>query len=262
MQGWEDIYNARWTAEFINIVKKRVPYSSENAEETVDEVRQELAVKLSDLKLEPDSVNAYIRSAFRNSLEDYIRKKQGYPRPPEWIKRLGAAYERIYKLLCLENRSVNDIHAIMTSLYHSTRVFVERVISEVRAGVTNCGAWRESVNIDDNMHEVDEINSNQEHLTPETILQDMDANAVVNTIFGNQKKIADRNAMLRSLVVLRQCELTDDERLLLRMVYAEGHSVSKAARLLKLADAQTRKLLKDLLQRLNQALKDAGIVFI
>ncbi len=258
---WQVIYSSAWTNEFNNLVRKRIPYSAEIAEETMEEVRQELAIKLSNLDEAPNSLNAYLRTAFRNTLEDYLRKKEGYPRPPEWIKRLGAAYERIYKLLCLERRAVNDIHAIMDSLYQHTRDFVEQVISEVRAGVVNCGSWRESVSMDNALTEVEAVGVQDPMTqTPDAVLQNMDTHALIETILGGANdSMVGTAGMEKVLASLRQCQINDDERLLLRLVYTDGHSVSQAARIRNLPDAEARRLLKNTLQRLKQALLDAGI---
>jgi RNA polymerase sigma factor (sigma-70 family) len=260
---WQVIYTQYWTSEFNNIVRKRIPYSSELALETMEEVRQELAIKLNELEQPPASLKAYLRAAFRNTLEDYLRKKEGYPRPPEWIKRLGSAYERIYKLLCLEQRAVNDIHSIMTNLYQFTREFIERVIREVRAGVINCGQWRQIVSVDNPQAEVDLLNTQSHHVaSPELILQGMDASALFGAILG-ENVVSSANAtetINKVITSIRQCEISDDERLLLRLVYSDGQTVSAAARLINIPDAEARKLLKNVLKRLRHVLIEVGVV--
>ena len=258
---WEVIYSDYWTSYFNKLVRKRLPYSAEIAEETMEDVRQELAIKLSKLDTAPNSINAYLHTAFRNTLEDYLRSKEGYPRPPEWIKRLGAAYERIYKLLCLENRAVNDIHSMLENMYQYTRDFVEQVVTEVRAGVVNCGSWRDSVSIENVISEVEAAGQhNRQTLSPEEILQDMDSRSVIETILGQQLTSTDfTDVFAEALAALSRCEMGDDERLLLRLVYTEGCSVSKAARLVGLPDAEARKRLKKTMQHLEKTLSDAGI---
>ena len=257
---WEIIYSDYWTSYFNNLVRKRLPYSIDIAEETMEDVRQELAIKLCKLDSAPNSLKAYLHTAFRNTLEDHLRIKDGYPRPPEWIKRLGSAYERIYKLLCLENRALNDIHSMLDNMYQYTREFVDQVVSEVRAGVVNCGSWRDTISIDNVINDVETINlRNQQTLSPEELLQNIDIQSVIETILGKQTDLEFTDGIANALVTLSQCEMTDDERLLLRLVYTEGYSVSKAARLSNVADAEARKLLKKTLQRLEKALIDASI---
>lgn len=261
---WQVIYEDYWTREFNRLVRKRIPYSGEIADEAMQETRQELAIKLNKLESAPKDINSYLRVAFRNTLEDYLRIKEGYPRPPAWIKRLGAAYERIYKLLCLEARAVNDIHSIMSNLYPCTRDFIEQVISEIRAGVVNCGSWRNMVPLDLAINEADQCNNhNYTDCSPEEILQDMDSIAVVDTILnGSSNDLGLSENMNKALQAVAQCELSDDERLLLRLRYTDGYSISKAARLLKWPDPEARKLLKNIHKRLRQALINAGITNI
>jgi RNA polymerase sigma factor (sigma-70 family) len=261
---WQVIYDENWTVEFRSIVRKRIPYSSDVAHETMDEVRQELAIKLSSLNEAPGAPNAYIRAAFRNTLEDYLRKQEGYPRPPEWIKRLGAAYERIYKLLCLENRAVNDIQGMMQNLYQYSYDFIERVIREVRAGVVNCGAWRDTVSIDlaDDAFDNSDVTST---LTqgPDSVLEEMDTQAVIATILGQGSHVSVRTTRIRDMLgVLANCTISDDERLLLRLIHTDDCSVSEAARRIKLKDSDARKLLKEVYQRLKMALASAGLAEI
>ena len=260
---WKCIYNDNWTVEFKNIVRKRLPYSVSISEDTMLEVRQELAINLATLDSAPQSINAYLRTAFRNTLEDYLRKKHGYPRPPEWIKHLGASYERIYKLLCLENRAVNDIHATMSSLYQHSRDFIEKIIAEVRAGVVNCGSWRETVSIDDALSEIETSeHSNHVAQSPDAILQEMNSSAVFKIILGEQTTIQDSfcsEKLGEIFKIFREHPLQDDERLLLRMIYTDGHSVSKAARLMGLADKKARNQLQLTLKKLHKALIASGI---
>ena len=257
---WQVIYEDRWTREFQAIVRKRLAYSQSHADETMLEVRQELAIKFCEIKDPPASPDAYIRAAFRNTLEDYLRKKEGYPRPPAWIKRLGAIYEKVFKLLCLESRSVNDIHAIMENLYKVTRQFIEQVITEVRAGIPNCGAWRESVGLE-NVENLSIENSST--ATPEQILENMNANAIVAAILGEKENNIELTGQLYvALESLREFSFSDDERLLLRLIYTEGHPVSTAARILQMTDGMTRKLLRDVIERLGDTLKNAGILAI
>lgn len=261
---WQVIYNDKWTREFINIARKRIPYSSEAAEEAMQDSRQELAIKLEALDQAPLDLNNYLRSAFRKTLEDHLRSKEGYPRPPSWIKKLGGAYERIYRLLCLETRSVNDVHSILSNLYQYARDFIDQIIFEVRAGVVNCGSWRDMVPIETAITEVEQTGTdNYINASPDEILASMDSISIVEMILENPTDdIGRSDTMNKALHTLAKCRLSDDERLLLRLVHTEGHSVSNAARLLKLADAEARKLLKSVHQRLRQSLIDAGIVNI
>jgi len=260
---WQVIYNDYWTREFNYLARKRIPYSTEAAEEAMQEARQELAIKLAKLDTAPNDLNSYLRGAFRNTLEDYLRAKDGYPRPPSWIKKLGAAYERIHKLLCLESRSVNDIQSILSNLYQYTHDFIEQVISEVRAGVVNCGSWRDAVPLDSALNEVEQTESQSyATYTPDEILQDMDSIAVVDVILNNASDLGRSDNMRKALQILAQCQLSDNERLLLRLTYTDGYSVSKAARQLKLVDAEARKIFKDVHKRLQQAMIDAGLTNI
>lgn len=254
---WEVIYNNDWTARFRHIVNKRLPRSADIAEATMEEVRQELAIKLTSVATVPESVNAYLKTAFRNTLEDYLRLKHGYPRPPALIKRLGSAYVRIYKLLCLEQRSFNDIHAIVESLYQYKREYVDQLVREVRAVVVDCGSWRESVSLDMNQTEIDSKTAGMVENIPEDILHKMDMEAIINTILGNKhtgRRYSD--AIKDVLQALQHCISNDDERLLLRLIYTDGHSVSHAARILKLPDVKARKLLKNVVQRLRQVIEN------
>ena len=257
--NWQVIYEDNWSSEFRNIVRRRMPYSADQVEDTMREVRQELAIKLGELAKAPHAVNAYIRTAFRHTLEDYLRKKEGYPRAPQWIKRLGGAYERIYKLLCLENRAVNDIHATLASLYQYSRDFIEHVITEVRAGVVNCGRWRDTVCAEQAQAEVDAATQQGRHATPQAILQDMDVDSVIAVILGNKPKQIRSSNMAGILQQLGQCPLDDNARLLLRLVYADGLSISHAAREINMADSKARKLLKQTLEMLRKVLSLAGI---
>ena len=125
----------------------------------------------------------------------------------------------------------------------------------------NCGSWRDTVPIDLAINEVEESDpDNYQNQRPDQLLEEMDSRAVVEMILNQSVSDLGRSENMRqALDVLSRCQLSDDERLLLRLVFAEGYKLSQAARQLNLADAQARKLFTACLKRLQQALIAAGI---
>ena len=260
MTWWHIIYTKESERWFRNLASRRLGFSREDPEPIVDEVRQELALKLQAMPSAPQSPRSFVTAAFRNAMEDYLRARDGYPRPPAWIKRLGGAYERVFRLLCLEGRAVEEIRTMLASLYQHSREFIDDIVREIRSKVPNCGESRHYVALDDAQPELD-MQSQHACEVPEAQLENNEIEAALGPILG-QDRSPDANPTL-SAEWLRKLQhaiqLDDDARLLLRLVYTEGYTVSEAARTLKLKDADARAKLTRTLKHLRQVFEQAGL---
>lgn len=260
MIWWHIIYTKDLERWFHHLASRRLGFSKEDPAPVVDEVRQELALKLQTLPNAPESPRSFVTAAFRNTMEDYLRARDGYPRPPAWIKRLGGAYERVFRLLCLEGRAVEEIQTMLASLYQHSREFIDTIVREVRSKVPNCGESRHHVTLDDAQAEID-IQSRHDSKTPEAQVGNSEIEAALRAILGQAQGL-DGNPGLSAdwLQKLQHAiQLDDDARLLLRLVYTEGYTVSDAARELKLKDADARAKLTKTLRHLRQAFERAGL---
>ena len=205
-------------------------------------------------------------------LEDFARNRFGRARPPSWIKAQGPLWEEVYRLLCLERMSVEDVVNSMTgaaSGYRSASI-VEEAIGVILSRVIDCGKKSgEAVSLEpDDMDARTPVHPSLHHLTPEDFLEARERASVLETMAhclnsANSKpnpgapggeSIGDISWRLRS-----QLDLNTEERLFLKAVYQDGLSVSSAGRLLGWNANQAHGKLRRLLARLRKGFRDAGL---
>lgn len=87
--GWQINNSGYWTNEFNHIVQIRIPYSCEVTQETMEEVLQKPACKLFEMTEVPNALNAYQCTAFRHTLQDYLRKKKALSARPNRFNGLA-----------------------------------------------------------------------------------------------------------------------------------------------------------------------------
>ncbi len=143
----------------------------------------------------------YLMTVVSNLLVDFARKKYGRKRVPGWIKKRGVLWSKIYMLLCIERQSNNDVAEQMAD-DNKNPAIVEEAIWVIKEEVTDCGQPLRPMPVQPDTEPI---------CTPEEQLLN--------------KEIKSRIAALN---------LGGQERLLLKLIYQEGESVSKAGRMLGL----------------------------
>ena len=143
----------------------------------------------------------YLMTVVSNLLVDFARKKYGRKRVPGWIKKRGVLWSKIYMLLCIERQSNNDVAEQMADDQKNPAI-VEEAIWVIKEEVTDCGQPLRPMPVQPDTEPV---------YTPEELLLN--------------KEIKSRITALN---------LGGQERLLLKLIYQEGESVSKAGRMLGL----------------------------
>ncbi len=213
------------------------------------------------------SPQGFLFSIYRNLLEDYGRHKYGKPRPPEWVKRLGPLWVKIYKLLCLE-RLVPDaiLSRLQTEITDNIKTFVETAVEEIRERVNHCGKKSGEVPYDfsesDDSGMLGRSNTikSEERLDEKTLHSIL---SVLKVIFcmdtgsdGSDCKFKPEDIKTFSSFSLN---LSPEEKLLLRMVYQDGKSMAAAARLV---DMQVHTALRKPLDHFANSLNSAASIMI
>lgn len=201
------------------------------------------------------SVAGFLSISFLNAMEEYARQKYPRARPPAWLKRLGDLWVRTWRMLCLQRQPAQTIVEALGGDTTDQSNEVRFATLEIKRRVPNCGqVIAEQTTLDDapiQAGATDEIpDAAVEQDTQLIVLQ------VLGGVLEQEISAAQKDALLQlgDAVVL-----SDQERLLLRLIYEQGHKIASAARALGLQRKQASRLHAAVLTRLREALAPLGL---
>jgi RNA polymerase sigma factor (sigma-70 family) len=220
----------------------------------------------------------FLHTVTANYLEEFSRKRFGRPRPPEWLKRQGDLWVQVWKLVCLERQLVQSVidHLSCKSLREPN--FIQHIIVTVKAKMPWCGESNREIMLDkhdDADSDYDPTNLIAHKQTPDNELTEesfSDLLLIISSLFADDEEadcFADRSQAsanefsrnhFQALQALKQkIELTDEERLLLRMVFQDGMKKSAVAKSLGMQEHLPGRILKRVLVRINLVFQEVGI---
>ena len=223
---------------------------------------------------EQSSFRAFLAQTTQRLLEDFARQKFGRSRIPDWIKKLGPLWARVYQKLCWERlpalEVVKDIRANFTK--DSDPMAPEEIVAAIRGQIINCGALGAS-NIEHPFSDLPEsfdpnTAADPSGQTPEkrviteqrVRLLKIIAQWMYRQPEAGSEAAPDNSPLATTLQKL--CDalpLTPEERLLLRLVFQEGLPVTAAGSRLGLNASQTHGRLRRLLERIRLAWQAMGL---
>ncbi len=205
----------------------------------------------------PASKQAYLRTVVSNLLESFSRGRYGYLQTPGWIKAMGTSWTRIFQLLFVEQTSVEMIIRIMTERKDApghTPEKIRKIITDIRKGVR---AYKElkpgeshdrpvSYNDDWVGAEPDDPTAHSaEHLVSDIL------NFVANIPMTDSGSQLTRD--------LRDLNLSDDDLLILRLVYLNNEKATVVAGKLGIEKNNIYRRISKLLDRIFSVLDTHGI---
>jgi RNA polymerase sigma factor (sigma-70 family) len=207
------------------------------------------------------SYSAFVASVSWRLLEDFSRKRFGRRRAPLWIRNLGGVWLRLYSMLCLERLDISQAVAVVTqSTTHSPETDAEEAAWIIRQQVIDCGG-----------HQALEVALNEEQPAGSDVagsnhgeqvyeLESRERKELFRMLFSTLTDMPVTNVEqnLKRLCVL-QVELNPEEKLLLKLCYQDGLSVTRAGEMLGYNRHQVHGRLRRLLERLRNDFRQAGL---
>ncbi len=210
--------------------------------------------------------STFLSSLTIRLLEDFSRKRFGRVRPPQWISALGGIWLAVFELLCLQRLSVAD--AVETMLHRiKDRAQVEQVAWTILERVTGCGR-QQALEVEFNDEDGQCENNRQgkgEHLKgPEERFMESERRDFLEVLFmgllvGEKEKQLSALEHSFTRILAAGIELSARERLLIKLCFQDGISVTGAGKMLGLNANQTHGKLRRLLVRLRTGFEQAGI---
>ena len=205
----------------------------------------------------------FVITVINHLLEEFSRSRFGRPRPPEWLKREGELWVRIWKMLCLERQPMPSIADQLSHAAERAAEFVHSIMRTIKGRIPSCGQSHREIAADE---EVPESVYGTEHTFESALDQHQleDTLLLVHELllgdFCPSKNTMQHTNTPEQWQQLRsQLALSDEECLLLKMVYQQGLKLKLVARALDMPDYQPGRLLKQLHQRIADCFRESGI---
>ena len=189
-------------------------------------------------------LNTYLYSLINALVIDFRRKQFGRRRIPAGVAKLGKWAETVYRFVCWQKFSFDDAYDFLRidDLYSGSYIqFIKEIEPIKKAPCRENPAFQS----------IDE--------TPESTLKNINADGSNPLEFLIQK--LDREMRIKAIKVIRETtvELSEDDQLLIRLVYGSDQSVAAAARVIGLPASTAGKHLKSLLAKYREKLLAVGI---
>ena len=189
-------------------------------------------------------LNTYLYALINSLVIDFRRKQYGRRRIPAGVAKLGKWAETVYRFVCWQKFSFDDAYDFLRLEGSYTGSYIQFVKEIEPIKKVPCRQNPTFQSIDE---------------TGESALKTISAEGANPLEFLIQK--LDREKRIKAIKVIRQMteELSQDDQLLVRLVYGSDQSVSAAAKVIGLPASTVRKHLKSLLTKYREKLLAVGV---
>ena len=279
--NWQSVvFDSGWLEKCDRLAEKRFGQgglAEEAASYVIEQISADSWSKLQSFKGQ-SKPETYLYTLTGNFLEEFARKRFGRPRPPEWLKRQGDLWIQVWKLICLERQMVQSVVDRLT--YQACREiqFIRNMITTIKAKIPTCGESTREISMQNTSteNEGDDITDLiADNNTPDDTLSNayyseillmiasLFNDKITSSTFNNLSLKAANDYTENHLLPLNELrdkiELTDEERLLLKMVYQDGLKKSIVAKSLGMQAHMPGRIIKSTLDRISTAMQELGI---
>ncbi|MEO5351836.1 MAG: hypothetical protein H7835_01300 [Magnetococcus sp. XQGC-1] len=202
-------------------------------------------------------------------LEDFARSRFGRVHVPQWVTAQGAFLEEVYRLLCLERMTAEQVVEFLRTTVPGGRseVTIWAAIRTILKQVTDCGK-HSTAEVSTENELLDDLagpGTTLHRLSPEDLKILQQREEVLTALHrfltsDAPPAVAGGQAGEAVLERIRKVlNLSSEERLLLKLIYQDGLEVESAARMLGLNGNQFYGRQRRLLARIRKAMEEAGL---
>jgi len=268
--SWTDTYfTSEWLERFHKETRRRFGhFDNLDVDDIASEAQRRLFERFQGID-EERLTPAYVLTAFRNHLEDIRRAIFGRVRPPTWIAELGEPYLSIFTFFCLDKLPPDEICRRLEVVIEILDAVTRRIRAE-----DNCPKEWHMVPVnpvdafDDGSPEVvlpGQSSSDDDPLEAADLLSflavalewgelDLDDNERDALLATTATAVSRKWLELRETI-----DISDQERIMLRLHYGEGLSARRVAEILGERDHNVRRAIKRACGRIGDVLQQHGI---
>lgn len=224
------------------------------------------------------SPRTFLVSMASNAIEEFSRKRFGRPRPPSWLQELGESWIKLWRSLCLERQPLPAIIDRFCEGGFRVADEVAKAARLIKARIPSCGLGaRDSLDVEDIDALSDAVQSETSDQcgseTPEfdnpfhaelmmmmrLIIEDEPKNEVFQPAatagFDDlASQHGEKLEQLRSALAL-----SDQEKIMLRMIHVDGLSKSATSKALGLPAHSAGRIVNEAMSRIHTALQQCGL---
>ncbi len=224
----------------------------------------------------------YLYTLASNFIEEFSRKRFGRPRPPTWLQRQGQLWIDLWRKLCMERQDTKGLIERLCSDGLRQVEELKQTIKIIKARIPTCGQavmevgeMAPTTDEDDEQRDIEDTSlASYDHIGfefevgayGEVILM---LKALMNDTEPKETDF-EQPALLEAadiadhqqdkLMLLREhIKLTDDERLIMRMIYQDGLSRTAASNALGMASHQAGRIINSAMARIAKGFKACDI---
>ena len=199
-------------------------------------------------------------------MEDFARKKFGRPRPPQWLQAQGAAWIKLWRMLCLERQCPELIEQRLANDFQDG--FVVQAMRTIKQRLPNCGevGFSEQV-VDDIEEKIIQVNPAS---GVDSQIQQVQYQQAMSLLSMLLSKRDDGGAVMQDVARLsnagealqlfhNKMRLSDDDRLLLSLSYEDGLSSRHIAQMLNVSAVTVQRRLKLIRRQLADIFEGLGL---
>lgn len=207
--------------------------------------------------------STFLSTTTRHLLEDFNREQFKYVRPPSWLVKLGGLWLEIFRYLCLDRYTVPEtVDSMVFSVPTRSRDMIEDAAQTILLKIHDCGSYNgaEFETEDDKLEYAE--HKRKGHSSQDDDIFENNSRTFLEIVFQNfldETPLPPALDILDSQLSNMKISLNSTERLLLKMRFVEGLSVSAACRNLHLNDYEGRKILNNCLATLREQFEQAGL---
>lgn len=198
------------------------------------------------------SAEGYLVRTFSHALEDFARQRFGRPRPPATIARRGGVWLRIYQQLIMERQLEPSVADALAADTDWPAADIAAAIREVKALCRSAAHSASFVPLEDDL-DPNAIPEATVDPPPEPERQ-LQRSLRERVVYGLSRLFDATSAAAGDV---QRVEVDAEDRVLIRLLYAEGLSLAASARLLGRAEHEVRRRHQRLLKTLRQQLPPA-----
>ncbi len=188
------------------------------------------------------SPGTYLHTLINRLAIDFRRRKYGRRRIPKMVTTLGAWAEAVYRYVCWQKFSFDDAFdfLLVEGLYNETYEEYIKAVEPIRQAP--CPENPRFISNDDSFG--DSTHDDTDNNPLDTLIEKL-----------------DREKKKKAVTIIRQVtkDLSEQEQLLIKLVYGSDLSIAKAARTITMDPQKARKLLKKILVKFREKLLADGI---
>jgi DNA-directed RNA polymerase specialized sigma24 family protein len=212
----------------------------------------------------------FLISLASNLIEEFSRKRFGRPRPPVWLQAQGEIWVRLWKMVCLERQPLPSVIDRLTQTGQRTTETVRHAIAVIRARLPACGqegagecatddiqSWSDASGLVSRDQQPGTDLEQQAVLLFRRLISSLEADAAELTPLAEEicPEHLDPELAEKLRTLHQQLRLSDEEVLLLKMVFIDGLNKSKAARALGKPGHYGGRIINEALTRLHDAFR-------